>query len=62
MDSRVDCTSLELFISEVKKAITLQIKYTLSSDCSCKRAEKDREANQEKHEDGTSSIELYIFT
>lgn len=46
MDSRVDCTSLELFISEVQKAITLQIKYTLSSDSSCKRAEKDREATK----------------
>lgn len=53
--------SRPLLISEVKKAIILQIK-SLSPDSSCKRVEKDGQANQEKHEGGTSSIELYILT
>lgn len=58
MDSGVE---VQVLISEVKKAITPQIKCTLSSDSPYKRVEKDGQAKQEKHEDGSSSIELYIF-
>lgn len=61
MASRVH-RSRPLLFSEVKKAITLQRKCTLCSDSSCKRVEKDGQAKQEKHENGASSIELYIFT